>query len=262
MTTVDVTLYGLESPNMTIGTEHMVLGMNGPVDIPLAPFLIVHGDDLVLFDTGFHPMVCDDPALLFGNRPEADMIESNPEQKLDRQLEKLGYSVADVTHLVVSHIHMDHAGGLYLFPNAKFYVGPGEFDYGRNPNPESAHLVRNEDFLTDEILGYDWTEVSEERFDLFGDGTVQLLHLPGHTPGQLAVLVRLSSRSVILTADVVHLREAAEKLAAAPTDWNQDISVESIKKMLTIAEEEDAELWVAHDYRDWELFGGPLKAVR
>ncbi|AGS35358.1 beta-lactamase domain-containing protein [Corynebacterium maris DSM 45190] len=256
------TLYGLDSPTMTIDSAHMVNGMSGEVKIPLPAYLIEHEQGLVLFDTGFHPKVCDGPANLFGDRPETDMIESRPEHKLEHQLAKLGYSLSDVTHMVVSHIHCDHAGGLYLFPQAKFFVGPGEIEYGQNPNPESQHLVMDEDFLSEDVAGFDWTTVDTPRHDLFGDGAIELLHLPGHTPGQLAMLIRLPSRNVILSADVVHLREALTNRVAAPTDWDQEIAVRSIDRLAEIVAEENAHLWIAHDYRDWAEFGDPLTPLR
>lgn len=255
------TLYGLDSPTMRIGSGHMVVGLEGDVDIPVSPFVIVHEKGNVLFDTGFHPDICDDPALVFGDRPETDMVTSSPEQKLEQQLEMIGLSLEDITHMVVSHIHTDHAGALFQFPNAKFFVGPGEFEYGRAPNEESAHLVMEHDFLTDEIQGYDWTVTDSARYDLFGDGAIELLHLPGHTPGQLALLVRLPSQNIILSADVVHLREAIELHAPSPTDWDPELAKSSITKLLQIADEEDAKLWIAHDHRDWAEFGAPRTPI-
>ncbi|QGU04153.1 N-acyl homoserine lactonase family protein [Corynebacterium comes] len=255
-------LYGLDSPNMTMQAEHMVVGAEGPVEIPLPAFLIEHDKGLIMVDTGFHPCVCEDPALLFGDRPETDMIVSKPEQAIEPQLRKLGYTPEDVTHVIVSHLHTDHAGGLFQFPNARFIIGPGELDYGKNPTPESAHLVMERDFLGADVQNYDWTEVTEERHDLFGDGAVELLHLPGHTPGQMAVLVRLPGQNVVLSADVVHLREAVDMLAPAPTDTDPEQAVKSIRKLLQIVEEEDARLWIIHDYRDWAEFGDPLTPIR
>lgn len=255
-------LYGFDSPTMNILSEHMVIGAQGPVDIPLPAFLIKHEQGLVLVDTGFHPCVCEDPALLFGDRPETSMITSQPEQALKPQFEQLGYTFDDVTHVIVSHLHTDHAGGLFQFPNAKFLIGPGEFDYGKNPSPESAHLVMEKDFLSEQVKDLDWQEITEERFDLFGDGAIEIFHLPGHTPGQLAVLVRLPNQNIMLSADVVHLREAVDLLAPSPTDTDPVQAIESIKKLLKIVDEENAKLWIIHDFRDWAEFGAPLSPIK
>lgn len=256
------TLYGFDSPNMTMQAEHMVVGLDGPIEIPLPAFLIEHDKGLIMVDTGFHPCVCEDPALLFGDRPETSMIESKPEEAIEPQLRKLGYTPEDVTHVIVSHLHTDHAGGLFQFPNAQFIIGPGELDYGKNPTPNSAHLIMEDDFLTEEIRNYNWLEINAERHDLFGDGSIELFHLPGHTPGQMAILVRLPGQNVMLSADVVHLREAVELLAPSPTDTDPEQAVKSIKKLIKITEEEDAKLWVIHDYRDWAEFGAPLTPIR
>ena len=137
----NIRMWGLDAPKMDIDAAHLVVGAEGTVRIPLPAYLIEHEQGLVLFDTSMNPLVCDDPALVFGDRPETSMIVSNPDQRIDRQLAKLGYRPEDITHVVLSHTHSDHAGGLYLFPQAKFFAGPGEFQWAAKPGPESAHLL-------------------------------------------------------------------------------------------------------------------------
>lgn len=253
-------MWGLDSPKMNIPAEHLVVGGEGLVNIPLPAYVIEHEQGLVLFDTGMDPRVCEDPALVYGDRPETSMIKGNPEQRIDRQLEKLGYRTQDVTHVVVSHMHADHAGGLHLFPQAKFYVGPGELAWATNPGQETEHLFNPADF-NEEVLGFDWTVVQTPVFDLFGDGAIQIHHMPGHTPGQLCALVRLPSQNIVLTGDTVHLREALEWDEVDPSDWDYDVARASITKLKDLGIAEDAKLWVAHDPRDWEEFGGPLKEL-
>ena len=46
-----------------------------------------------------------------------------PDQAVDKQIEALGYKTSDVTHVIASHFHFDHAGGTHLFPDAKHYAG-------------------------------------------------------------------------------------------------------------------------------------------
>jgi len=48
---------------------------------------------------------------------------------VDRQIEALGFRTADVTHVLVSHSHFDHTGGLHLFPQAQFYICAGDLPY-------------------------------------------------------------------------------------------------------------------------------------
>ena len=60
----------------------------------------------------------------------------------------------------------------------------------------------------------DWTFVDGD-LDLFGDGAVVVLAMPGHTPGNTSVLVRLEDGSILLAGDTAHLHEAIR----APAPW-------------------------------------------
>lgn len=262
MTSTAIRLWGLDSPTMTIEAAHLVFGASGSIDIPLPSYLIEHEKGLVLFDTGMHPDVAEDPARIFGDRPESTMIQGTYDQRIDVQLRMLGFDLTDVTHVVLSHTHTDHAGGLFLFPHAKFYIGPGEYDYAENPPENSAHLIMPQDFLEAKVQEFDWTTVDSPVFDLFGDGAIQVHHFPGHTPGELSMLVRLPGQNIMLTGDVVHLRESVEWRAANPTNWNAEASFESIERLLSVTGQEQARLWIAHDYRDWADFGGPRLELR
>lgn len=256
----NIRMWGLDAPHMDIDAAHLVVGAEGTVRIPLPAYLIEHEQGLVLFDTSMNPLVCENPALVFGDRPETSMIVSNPEQRIDRQLAQLGYRPEDITHVVLSHTHSDHAGGLYLFPQAKFFAGPGEFQWAANPGPESAHLFNPAD-LEGGVMEFDWTTVQSPRQDLFGDGAIIIHHTPGHTPGELSALVRLPSQNIVLTGDTVHLREAMEWDAVDGSDWDHSEARRSIATLKRIRDEESASVWIAHDPRDWEDFGGPLKEL-
>lgn len=253
-------MWGLDSPKMRIDAEHLVVGAEGTVEIPLPAYLIEHEQGLVLFDTGMNPLVCEDPALVYGDRPETSMIIGNPEQRLDRQLAKLGYRPEDITHVLLSHTHSDHAGGLYLFPQAQFFAGPGELQWASGHGPATAHLFNPTD-LSDEVMAFNWNTVSAPEHDLFGDGSIVLHHTPGHTPGELSALVRLPSQNIILTGDTVHLREAVEWDAVDPSDWDYDEERKSIAKLKDLRDTQDARLWIGHDPRDWEDFGGALQEL-
>lgn len=255
-------LWGLDSPTMDIDAAHLVIGASGKVKIPLPSFLVEHDQGLVLFDTGMNPVVCEDPALLFGDRPEASWIAGRPEQRLDTQIRNLSFDISDVTHVVLSHTHCDHAGGLYLFPQAKFFTGPGEFDWARNPDERSAHLFIPEDFSSAKVQSFDWNTVKTPVHDLFGDGSIEVHHMPGHTPGELSMLVRLPNQNIVLTADAVHLREALETGEADPSDWDLDTARETVQRLKVVSAEADARIWISHDPRDWDDFGGPNFELR
>jgi glyoxylase-like metal-dependent hydrolase (beta-lactamase superfamily II) len=105
-----------------------------------------------------------------------------------------------------------------------------------------------EDYLP--TRGYDWLELGCD-FDLFGDGSLQFLLTPGHTPGECSLMVRLSNRNILLTGDTVHLREAIDREATMPLDTDPSQSTHSIRRLKAIREMYDATLWITHDPEDW-----------
>jgi glyoxylase-like metal-dependent hydrolase (beta-lactamase superfamily II) len=228
-------------------------GLDGVVTMPLPAFLIEHRRGLLLFDTGIAPEAFDDPVAAYG--PELGGVLANagvgsdPDLRIGRQLATLGFNPSDVTHVVTSHLHLDHCGGHYLFPDATFYVGEGELRFAHHPDPISAFSYRRTDL--ERLAGLQWHEVPSVDVDLFGDGSVVILFLPGHTPGHLGLKIRLSSRTFILTGDAVHLRAALAREYPFPIDADTASALRSIRRIKLLRDAEDAQVWIGHDPEDW-----------
>jgi glyoxylase-like metal-dependent hydrolase (beta-lactamase superfamily II) len=99
-------------PDMSHFTPEKNVGV--PVTIPFSMFLIDHPEGLVVFD----------PGLNIDNLPEAMRKELtySSEQRIDRQMARLGYKPEDVKYVILSHMHADHTGGMTSFLNATFIV--------------------------------------------------------------------------------------------------------------------------------------------
>ncbi|GAA2741534.1 N-acyl homoserine lactonase family protein [Terrabacter aerolatus] len=246
-------LRALDAPLMTTEAANLVVGAGGTVTFPAPAFLIEHDRALVLFDTGFAPRLSDDPVGYFGELADVLQVRTHPGQRIDRQLAALGFDPEDVTHVVLSHGHSDHAGGVRLFPRAQLLVGPGELSWSRSPSPASARYFRWRDDL-EPLAARRWTTVESPVHDVLGDGSLTVLHTPGHTPGQLSLVVRLPARSIVLTGDTVHLREGLDRLAPYPHDWDPRAAVQSLQQ-LRMLETAGHTLWIGHDPDDWARFG-------
>ncbi|MBL0885523.1 MBL fold metallo-hydrolase [Myceligenerans indicum] len=110
----------------------------GTMRIPGAPIvshvLVCESDDgLVLVDSGFGLADVRDPARLgpvrFVMRPVLDEARTAL-----RQVEALGFSAADVRHVVLTHADLDHAGGIADFPRARVHLTAAEADALRRPD--------------------------------------------------------------------------------------------------------------------------------
>lgn len=248
-------LWALDAPKLDIPAANMVPFAEGRVTIPCPAYLIQHERGLVLFDTSLTPLACDDPVAVYGDALEHISVFYEPEQKLEYQLNALGYSTGDVTHVITSHSHFDHVGGLYLFPDARHFIGENEIRYAFWPDPPGENFFSGAPF--EPLRGKDWTYIPQHvDYDIFGDNSVVILSMPGHTPGNLSLLVRLpSGRNVILTGDTAHLRHSLHDLTPGPFDWNSRMAVDALRRLRMLRDSNQATVIIAHDLDDWAQFG-------
>jgi glyoxylase-like metal-dependent hydrolase (beta-lactamase superfamily II) len=129
----------------------------------------------------------------------------------DQALARIGIDAKKVEHLVISHIHFDHGGGIELFPNAKIYVQRKEYDFWvydpisrRLPYASVADPVANKQF--GDLRG------SDRLVFIDGDQKIwpgiELLLTPGHTPALQSMAVNTAKGLAILTSDCAHIHRS------------------------------------------------------
>jgi N-acyl homoserine lactone hydrolase len=245
-------MWALDGPTITLDAGILLIGGQGDVTIPIPVFLIEHPRGLVLFDTGMVPEAHADPFAVYGNLANDFKMTGGRELRVDSQLAALGFSPEDVTHVILSHSHWDHAGGISMFPHATFYVGEGELRYGFWPDVVGRGFFRASDL--EPLRSCRVVEIPRCDVDLFGDGSLVILFTPGHTPGELSLIVRLTENEFLLTGDVVHLREGIERVIAMPYDADTVEAVRSIQRLQIIGEATQAKIWIPHDPQDWKFY--------
>jgi N-acyl homoserine lactone hydrolase len=247
-------MWALDGPTGSADRSMLEQGASGQFSIRIPTFLIEHRDGVVLFDTGLDPRAATDAAEIYGAVAELMHIEFNREQRLDIQMKALGYEMEDIDHVVVSHLHLDHAGGMSLFPHAQFWLGSGEQSHAIAPIEEQAGFFHDEDL--ESLRRFRYEEVVEDR-DLFGDGSISLLSTPGHTPGHLSLVVRLPGRNFVLSGDATHTRNSLAELIPLPSEYDSEAAVRSMQRLVSIEASADATIWISHDTEDWATFGAP-----
>lgn len=242
-------LWALEATTLTADASRLVVGAEGVIRMPMPCFVIEHERALVLFDTGLHPLAQEDPRAYWGDLFDVLQPAATPDMTIDHQLARLGFTAADVTHVVLSHTHHDHTGALHRFPHARFFIGPGEWDFALANATERFFRVDTELVPTESFY---WTVVGPVH-DLLGDGSITLLHTPGHTPGELTMVVQLPGQRMVLTGDTTHLRAGLGTNAPDPFDWDLDLAVRSLG-VLQRLQADGAAIWIAHDPDDWDHY--------
>ncbi len=131
----------------------------------------------------------------------------------DAVLARIGINAATVEHLVLTHIHQDHAGGLELFPQAKVYVQREEFEFWiADPIAKRPPFAKVSDPVAIEQLGN--LRGSDRLALIDGDRQIvpgiEVLLTPGHTPALQSVAVKTAKGVAVLTSDCAHLRKSFE----------------------------------------------------
>ena len=215
-------------------------------------FIIDHPKVLAVFDTGNNVAISDGNCKSHWNSWICDALQPSQTRAevIDKQLEKVGYSVGDVKIVITSHSHLDHIGNIEMFPNAIHVIQKKELYQAWWPEKfqrGGAHVMADYDDARD----FTYFELDGD-YDLFGDGSVIVISTPGHTLGHQSVKVQLAETgTVLLTQDAVWVEENLEGYPAGLNysilDYNK--SIQRIKMLRDI---ENAQLWLGHSMKQHE----------
>lgn len=196
-------------------------------------YLIKHGQDWILWDTGLTDAIAAKPD---GEKP-ADPAATHwyRPKTLIGELKVLGISPDDIKYVAISHSHPDHIGNVALFPQSTLLVQKAEYDW-----PGANNARRFPAALAVKKL--------EGDYDVFGDGSVLILSTPGHTPGHQSLLVRLARTGpVVLSGDAVHFRENWDNRRVPSMNSSKDQTLASMQRIADMLDKEHAQLWINHD---------------
>jgi glyoxylase-like metal-dependent hydrolase (beta-lactamase superfamily II) len=197
-------------------------------------YLIRNGDRYLLWDTGLDGAIAGKPR-------GKDGMQLG--QTIGAQLARIGVAPAAVTFVGISHYHFDHTGQVSAFPGATLLIGKADFD-----------VVRSRDQLKARFRPWlegngKVEELSGDR-DVFGDGRVTILAMPGHTPGHSALLVRLASGPVLLSGDQYHFAEQVPNRGVPIFNTNRADTLASHDRFDRLAANLRARVIIQHEPAD------------
>ena len=245
-------------------------GPSGDIRFPVYSVLIDHEDGLFIYDTGFDMQHMQ--AFVPGDQPL-----QTASQTLPAQLASLGLKPTDVTHVLSSHLHIDHAGGHEFFPQALVYLHKAE--YRQAQKPALFERMSYSDLSFDPAL-----EAARDGIDLGSEGDgdrgplvkyklisgdyevakgVHMIETLGHSAGHYSLLVEFPGADGA-TGSGARRKPMLFTGDAAMTPRNQDMMViggfhldpvratDSQQKIKDLAVEYDAEIFCSHSMPDFE----------
>jgi N-acyl homoserine lactone hydrolase len=220
-----VKLYAFQTGTMHFPDRGVLApGYGGkPIGIPIPVYLIIHPKGNVLIDTGINP------AHFPKEFPKTDY---SPEMRIDNQLAKLGLTPKDIKYVIMTHLHVDHAGWMTLFPNSTFIVRKAELRQAWWPDRFPWLGVWLYDDFKD-TRDYKFVQLDDtEDFDVFLDGSVVCMDSKGHTVGHQSVLLNLpKSGKMLVAGDAVYLPENLDPGVVPGFSWSGDWSMKTVAKI-------------------------------
>jgi glyoxylase-like metal-dependent hydrolase (beta-lactamase superfamily II) len=157
-----------------------------------------------------------------GRRLIFDTAGYNERGTIPRLLEERGIGVAAIDWVVLSHLHFDHAANWDLFPNADLVVHEKEIAYAQTTDDPAVLRYHAPALLANNRLHL----IRQESSTL--ENGVQVFHVPGHTPGAIALTIEDS----VLSGDALKSRW---DLRGKLTDtWNDELALQSIQKITSL----------------------------
>ncbi len=161
---------------------------------------------------------------------------------LASQLEGAGVAPGDIEFFSISHSHFDHVGNAAMFAGSTFLID----------KDERAHMFRDE-AREEETFGLVAPLENAETiefdgdYDVFGDGSVMILAMPGHTPGHTSLQLTFSDdKTVLLTGDLYHLIESREKRIQPTFNTDKEQTLRSMDRFEALAAETGAQVVIQH----------------
>ena len=207
-------------------------------------YVIQHPKGNLMWDAGL-------PESLIGlpepyTSPDGAFTVSRKDSVLN-QLKQIGMTPDDFEYISLSHTHFDHSGHANVFKNATWLVQKDEYDFVtgeevQEKNPDMYNAIK--DLKNIKKIDGD--------YDVFGDGTVVLKYMPGHTPGHQALFLDLKEHGpLLLSGDLYHFYENREYKRIPIFNYDVRQTRESMKKFEAFAQEKEAKVYLQHQKDDF-----------
>jgi glyoxylase-like metal-dependent hydrolase (beta-lactamase superfamily II) len=178
--------------------------------------LIKHPKGDILFDTGLGTNIEEqfERHMSFVNK---QLFKFTKKDTIKNILTKNNFDFKTLNFILISHLHFDHASGIKDFPKITIWTTKEEYKHAMKESASKTAFFQEQyngsevkwNFLRFNANRY---ENFNESYDVYNDGSIVIVALPGHTKGSLGVFVNLKSgKRYFFTGDTTWAREGFER---------------------------------------------------
>ena len=152
-------------------------------------------------------------------------------QAVDEQLATMGIKPADLDYVLLTHLDCDHANGLRAVKDAKhIIVAQEELDCARK-NGFIRYKKKWWEGVDLQTIEWNGTEgPAQKSFDLFGDGSIKMINIPGHCDGLCAVkITREDGRYVLLFSDGGYATKSWKEMITSGVSLDKEMQRKSLQ---------------------------------
>jgi glyoxylase-like metal-dependent hydrolase (beta-lactamase superfamily II) len=219
------------------------------ISLATRALLVVTGKETILFETGIGAYL--DPKF------KARYGVEQPENMLLKSLGQHGVSQEEITHIFVSHMHFDHAGGLLsawqegrepelLFPNAQYYIGVAAWERATHPHPrDRASFIPSLHRQLEQSRRLSLVKKGEVlSFDEF---ELHFFPSEGHTPGLLCADLRYGRERLVFPSDLIPGSYWVHLPISMGYDRYPELLINEKRVLMSSLAEENAWIFYVHD---------------
>jgi glyoxylase-like metal-dependent hydrolase (beta-lactamase superfamily II) len=206
-------------------------GQSVGVWVPVVCWLLLGGQEPILVDTGLAS--CKElQHSLKAHHVDPIPCVQKAEWRLDQQLRKFGLKPQDIQKVILTHLHGDHIGNNEMFTQAIFFVHESEISLCLDP-PAWAPAYRSDNAIhLRKVL--ERVVPLQSEVELFPG--IDLVHVGGHSPGSMAVVVETKANKVAIAGDLVHSYENLELDWPIGSFWDLQQVLDGMQDLRNIAE--------------------------
>ncbi|WBX76998.1 N-acyl homoserine lactonase family protein [Tenacibaculum ovolyticum] len=212
-----------------------------------AYYVISHPKGNLMWDAGLpENLVVAEPF----HEPSGVFAVQRPDS-LANQLKTIGFKIEDFKYFAMSHSHFDHTGHANYMKDATWLVQENEYnsvasDTLKTKNPAVSNLKKVKKLNGD--------------YDVFGDGTVVIKYMPGHTVGHQVLYLDLGlEKPILLSGDLYHFEENRTSKGVPSFNYDVKQTLESMNKFEAFAKEKNAEVIIQHSSKSFQRLKEILK---